>query len=132
MFTTDYKVSFSDTDPGGILFYGEIFNIAHIAYELFFESMNLEKNYFIDHLFAIPIVHAEADYLSPAKFGDKLKIQLTVSEVGKSSFELKYKITSSQKPIAKIKTNHVVVSKNNFTSVDIPENLREGLIKNLD
>lgn len=130
MFTTKYKIAFCETDPGGILFFAEFFKIAHIAYERFFESLNLERNYFLDSDYILPIVHSNADYLSPVKFGDELLCEVMVGEIGKTSFELVYKLINKNKTASEVLTKHVVVKKQNFEKTKIPNDLLEKLREN--
>ena len=130
MFNTKYKITFSETDPGGIVFFAEFFKIAHITYERFFDGLDLDRNYFLDEKFIIPIVHSNADYVSPVKFGDELNCELMVGEIGKTSFELKYTLYNKDLIAAKILTKHVVVLKNEFKKSSIPTNLLEALKAN--
>lgn len=130
MFNTKYKIAFSETDPGGILFFAEFFKIAHITYERFFDSLNFERNYFLDDKFILPIVHSSADYISPVKFGDELNCELTVGSIGKTSFELKYTLYNKSNIAAKILTKHVAVLKEAFKKSTIPEELLNALREN--
>ena len=130
VFNTKYKITFSETDPGGIVFFAEFFKIAHITYERFFDSLDLDRNYFLDEKFIIPIVHSNADYVSPVKFGDELNCELMVGEIGKTSFELKYTLYNKDQIATKILTKHVVVLKNEFKKSSIPTNLLEALKAN--
>lgn len=132
MFSTNYKISFSETDPGGILFFAEFFKIAHITYERFLESFNLKKNYFIDNEYAIPIIHSKADFLSPVKFGDELNCEVIVSKIGITSFELSYALKNKDLITAKIYTKHVVVRKKDFIKTNIPNELIEKLKEHFD
>ena len=130
MFITKYKIAFCETDPGGILFFAEFFKIAHVAYERFFESLNLEKNYFLDDEYILPIVHSNADYLSPVKFGDELVCEVKVGKIGTTSFELVYLLMNKDKTAAKILTKHVAVKKEGFEKAEIPKNLLGKLKEN--
>jgi YbgC/YbaW family acyl-CoA thioester hydrolase len=123
MFKTNYRIACAETDPGGILFFAEFLKIAHIAYERFFESLNLERNFFLDDTFILPIVHTSADYLSPVRFGDELECRLTVGDIGRTSFELKYTLLNNEITAAKVITKHVVVKKKEFKKAKIPHEL---------
>ena len=127
MFTTDYKVSFSETDPGGILFFAEFLKIAHITYEKYFESLSLDRNYFLDDIYVLPIVHTEADYFSPVKFGDTLICEIQVGKIGRTSFELYYNLKLNDNIAAKVITKHVVVLKSSFKKSSIPTELLNAL-----
>lgn len=132
MFTTKYKIAFSDTDPGGIVYFANIFKIAHIAYEQFFEQMNLKRNYFFNDDFVIPIVNSCADFINPIKFSEEVSCNLKVSEIGSSSFTLNYTITNGTELKAKVKTVHVVVNKKNFNKAVIPDDLLNELKMNFN
>lgn len=130
LFNTSYKIAFSETDPGGILFFAEFFKIAHITYERFFDSLDLDRNYFLDEKFILPIVHSSADYISPVKFGDELKCEVIVGEIGNTSFELKYTLLNKGKIAAEILTKHVAVLKAEFKKTTIPNDLLNALREN--
>jgi YbgC/YbaW family acyl-CoA thioester hydrolase len=130
LFNTNYKIAFSETDPGGIVFFAEFFKIAHITYERFFDSLDLDRNYFLDDKFILPIVHSSADYISPVKFGDELNCELTVGSIGNTSFELKYTLYNKSNIAAKIITKHVVVAKDEFKKTSIPDDLLNALTEN--
>jgi len=127
MFRTTYKIAFSETDPGGILFFAEFLKIAHITYERFFSSLELTRNYFLDDKYILPIVHTNADYISPVKFGDELVCEVMVGNLGTTSFELNYILKNENKIAAKIQTKHVVVLKEEFNKTNIPKELLEQL-----
>lgn len=128
MFQTDKKVYFYDADPAGIIFYASIFKFAHYAYEDLMRSLNLDKNYFFDDEVILPIIHAQSDYFSPIKVGEKLIISVTISQLRDNSFELSYKFTDVNDIIrASAKTVHVCVDKKTFKKIHIPEQLLEKL-----
>ena len=127
MYTTNYRIAFSETDPGGILFFAEFLKIAHVAYERFFSNLELRRNYFLDDIYILPIVHTNADYISPVKFGDELICEVTVGNIGSSSFELNYVLKNENKIAAKVQTKHVVVLKKEFCKTEIPDELFEKL-----
>ncbi|MBK7104363.1 MAG: acyl-CoA thioesterase [Ignavibacteriae bacterium] len=131
MFSTEYKIMFSDTDPGGIVFFANFFKIAHFAYEQFFTSFNLKRNYFLDDEFVVPIVNSNADFKSPVKFGDVIICGVYVEKVGTTSFTLKYDMLVNNKIVAEVKTNHVFVKKSNFVKTELPNDLKQILKENV-
>lgn len=132
MHTTKLKIYFYDADPAGIMFYANLFKYVHAAYENFIERMNMHKNFFFDSDYLLPILHAEADYLLPVKAGDELKIEVYVSKIKKSSFELSYKIYRHKDEIAATaKTVHVCVSKNKFEKTELPKSFYDKLKEHL-
>ena len=132
MFTTKYKISFGETDPGGILFFAELFKITHIVYERFLESFKTKRNYFLDDEHIIPIVHTEADFVSPLKFGDEVMCSVAVKHIGNSSFSLEYQFKKNDKTMATSKTTHVIVGRSDFMKTKIPKDLLSRLSEHLD
>lgn len=126
MFNANIKVYFFDADPAGIIFFASIFRFAHSAYEDFMAHLKLSRNYFFDDEFVLPIIHAEADYLKPIRTGDELTVNLQVSRLLESSFELSYKFLLNDDTVATARTVHVCVSKNSFVKSELPAELSEG------
>lgn len=128
MFTTKIKTRFFEADPAGIIFYGNIFKYIHTAYEDFIQSLGLKRDYFNDADFVFPVIHAEADYHSPIKFADLLTINIEITKLKKSSFELCYEIFNNEKiKVATAKTVHVCVSKYNFKKAEVPADVLNKL-----
>ncbi|MCX7798532.1 MAG: acyl-CoA thioesterase [Melioribacter sp.] len=128
MFTTKIKTRFFEADPVGIIFYGNFFQYVHTAYEEFINSLKLKINFFNDYEYALPIIHAKADYKAPVRFGEIITVNIIVTKLKKSSFELSYEILNQKNIIVtKIKTVHVCVYKNNFKKTLLPKELFDSL-----
>lgn len=128
MFLTDQKVGFFDADPAGIMFFANIFRMAHAAYEEVLNSKIPDRNYFLDDELAIPIVHSEADYFLPLKPGDVVTPEVSPTVIKESSFELTFTFRNKAGSVcARVRTVHVVVDKNSWTRVTIPADLMNCL-----
>jgi len=128
MYKKEIKVNFFDTDPGGIIFYANIFRYIHTAYEEFLAHFNTQINFFDDNTYILPIIHTEADYISPIKLHENLQIEIIVTQLKKSSFELCYNIsTQNEKLKCRAKTVHVCVDKKTFMKEELPEELHKSL-----
>ncbi len=128
MFKTKVKVYFYDADPAGIIFYASLFKFVHAAYEDFMRSLSTERNFFFDRDYILPIMHAEADYVKPIKVADELRVEVIVSSLRNSSFELSYKFYKDDNQFAALaKTVHVCVLKEKFEKIELPKDLYEKL-----
>ncbi len=128
MFEDNVRINFFDVDPGGILFFGNYFRYAHAAFEKMMEEFNFQRDYFQDEFYAIPIVHTEADYFAPVRFGEKIKIVIKLEAVKNSSFVLNYEFVDKlNNKRALLKTVHVMINKSKIEKVNIPDELREKL-----
>lgn len=132
MFQTEAKINFFDCDPAGILFFGNFFKIAHAAYEELLKNGNLTRNYFSDNDYALPLVHSEGDFLKPLRPCESARLQVIVSLLKESSFELTFQIgNGAGQTCAIVKTVHVAVSRKNWKKTRIPEDLKEFLKQHL-
>jgi 1,4-dihydroxy-2-naphthoyl-CoA hydrolase len=122
MFKTEYRISFSDCDPAGIIFFANLFRIAHIAYEELMNDIGSSEVFFPVSNFLLPIIHSEADFINPIQYDQLIRIDVEVSKLKRSSFELEYKISDGRgKKLGLIKTVHVAVEKPNFKKTELPE-----------
>lgn len=129
MVTSVRRVDFYDCDPAGIIFFANIFKMAHSAYEEMLKNFKLAENYFSSEEFVIPIIKSEAEFIKTISFGDTLRIMLHATQVKNSSFELTYEFRNmEQLTVARVKTVHVFVRKENFEKTDLPEDLRKKLV----
>ncbi len=92
--------------------------------------MDLDRNYFLDDEYILPIVHSSVDYVSPVKFGDELSCEVKVGKIGTTSFELLHTLKNKNNISAKILTKHVVLLKKSFEKTPIPEMLKIRLKEN--
>jgi YbgC/YbaW family acyl-CoA thioester hydrolase len=133
MFSAKVKVYFYDADPAGIIFYASLFKFVHAAYEDFMRSLDTERDYFFDKDYILPIIHAEADYVRPIKVGDELRIDVVVSLLKNSSFELSYKFYKADGVFTAIaKTVHVCVLKEEFKKIELPKEFYVKMKANLN
>lgn len=126
------KIDFYDCDPAGILFYGKIYSLCHAAYEGLISNMNLKDDYWSNEHFVVPIINSEAFYHKPYSYNDSAEIEIKVSQLKNSSFELSYlcKNQNGEKCV-KVRTVHVFVDKKTWKKIDIPKEIKDELSKHL-
>ena len=129
MYKIESKTKLPDTDAAGILFFAGYFKLAHEAFESFMDSIDFSLNYIIDQAdFMVLIAHAESDYKSSLRLGDKYELILRVEKLGRTSFVLAYEFTNGKGDLtAALKTVHVAVSKESQKPVSLPQSLRDPL-----
>ncbi len=122
------RINFYDCDPAGILFFGRIFELCHSAYEDLIRSFNLKTNYWNNDEYVVPIIHSEGEYLMPLKPGDEVTIEISVSRLRDSSFELSYDCINGKGEITnQVKTVHIFVDKKKWKKTPIIDEVRSGL-----
>ncbi len=128
MFIYKKKILFGDCDPGGILFYANIFKYFHEAYERFIESFEKYENHFYNKEIAFPLVRAEADYHSPLFAGKEIDVRISVLEIKAHSFSIIYEVYEGDKKSVTGKTVHVCTDYSGKKQ-PLNENLRWNLEK---
>jgi len=130
MFTIKNRVNFFNCDPAGIMFYGNIFYFCHSAYENLISSFNLDFDYWNNDDFFVPIVHSSADYLKPLKNDDDMIIEIKVTQLRESSFELSYDCKNQKEELcANVKTVHLFINKETWKKKKMDNTIKEGLTR---
>jgi YbgC/YbaW family acyl-CoA thioester hydrolase len=127
MFTIKRKINFFDCDPAGIIFYSRIFEFCHSAYEHMIASFALKENYWMNEEYVVPIIHSESEYVKPIKYGDEISVNVQVSQLRDSSFELMYAIKRDKTLCCHAKTVHVFVDKQSWKKQEMFKDLVDGL-----
>ena len=132
MYTKKTFLKFHYTDSAGILFFSNIFIIAHDVYEEMTNDVGFRLNDIVENEdFLLPLVHSEADYKIPLKAGDEITINAGISRLGNSSYTVSFSILKEEKTAATVETVMVAMDKKSGTKIPVPEKLREGLEKYL-
>ncbi|MDR3625661.1 MAG: acyl-CoA thioesterase, partial [Ignavibacteriaceae bacterium] len=127
-FTTKKKINFYDCDPAGILFYGRIYEFCHSAYEDLISSFNLKEDYWNNDGYVVPILNSEAHYHKPIKYGETILIEVAVSKLKSSSFELEYAVKNEAgDECTVVRTVHIFVDKATWKKREIKPDIKKGL-----
>ncbi|GAP93996.1 acyl-CoA thioesterase [Leptolyngbya sp. NIES-2104] len=111
-FTYSRSIHFSDTDAAGVVYFANIFNFCHEAYEASLAASGIDlRSFFSGQEIAVPIVHAEVDFFKPMFCGDQITIALMPNLLKPSEFEISYHLFNQapHHPIAKALTRHVCI-----------------------
>lgn len=127
-FNRDIQIRFREADPAGILYFGNIFSLAHDSFEEFIQAAGLPwADWFKSNPYLVPIRHAEADFLSPFFAGEKYQILTTIASISDSSFQVRYEFRSGSRIHARVKMVHTFVDNKAKTKVPVPENIKKIL-----
>lgn len=131
MIELKYKISFSDCDPAGIIFYSRVFEYCHRVYEELVNSFGLNENYWSNREYIVPIIKASSNYIKPLKYNDEIIIKLFVQHIKNSSFELHYEIFKDNNLYVTANTVHVFINSVSWEKIEIPVYIKENLLKHL-
>jgi YbgC/YbaW family acyl-CoA thioester hydrolase len=125
------EIRFQDVDAAGILFFARVFDLFHDA---FFAGLAARGIRFAEVLaakrWASPLVHAEADYRRPMRFGDRVVVELVRVELGNTSMTTRYRIRGADDPNQVHASGHLVhafVLLEPFRSCPVPDEVRDAL-----
>ena len=76
-----YRVPYADTDQMGVVYYGNYLTLFERARNELMREMGYTYKECEAEGFALPVVHAEVDYKSPARYDDLLEISAWVDEI---------------------------------------------------
>lgn len=124
-FKTTRTLTFREADPAQIMFFANIFDFAHDAYEEFVVSTGFTwKEYFQSPDYAIPLRHAESNFLSPLFAGETYEVAVSVASFGQTSFKMKYVFSKGDKTHAVVTLVHSVLDLKTMKKLNLPDNIR--------
>ena len=115
------------TDSAGVVFYADLFVMAHDCYETWLEKYSpladiLQKG------IHIPIVHAEADYKLSIHLSETIAIEMTLLKKQQTSFTLNYIFKNADgQQAAHLQTVHAVINGQTRRPIEIPSFLQDAL-----
>lgn len=122
-------VGFQDVDAAGTIFFPKVLEYFSDAYLQLLLVAGLDvPGALARRESAAPLVHAEADYLAPLRFGDHARVEVVLARVGGSSTSYAHRIVKADGTVAAIgQTVHVWVGGASFTPIPVPAALRAYL-----
>jgi 1,4-dihydroxy-2-naphthoyl-CoA hydrolase len=95
-FIYDRTIHFQDTDAAGVVYFANVLNFCHEAYEASLIAVRIDlKTFFRNPQFAIPITQASIEFYQPMFCGDRIMVELTPQQLNPQSFEIHYKILAN-------------------------------------
>lgn len=128
-----HRVRFQDVDHAGIVFFAKYYEYCHEALEEFLEQeIGLAlKDFFSGEGLGAPLVATQSTHHHPLFHGDRLRIEIQVAHLGRSSMRIAYALHRQGGPLcATAQTTHAFVAPDGaggIRSTPIPDHLRAGL-----
>jgi 1,4-dihydroxy-2-naphthoyl-CoA hydrolase len=128
-FTHQRTVRFSDTDAAGVVYFANVLNFCHEAYEESLTASGISlKQFFTNPVVAIPITNTTVDFYRPMYCGDKLTIQLTPQQLDINRFEINYKISSLETLTSIATTKHICINPLTRSKIELPREISNWLL----
>ena len=82
----EVRIYYEDTDCGGVVYYANYLKYFERARTQYLEERGLSVARLMNEGTVFVVVHAEADYRSPARYGETLVIETVLSDMTAASF----------------------------------------------
>jgi acyl-CoA thioester hydrolase len=127
-FSTEVRVRLPETDAIGIVFHGCFFTYFDVARMDYLRNLAL-VDAFGTSRGANLVVHASAEFRSPARFDDLLEVQARASSVGTTSITFQFRVTHKREGrlVAEGRTVHVMIDPATCRPVPVPAEIRSAL-----
>jgi 4-hydroxybenzoyl-CoA thioesterase len=128
-FSVDMPIRFSHSDPAGIVYYPNYFDMFNAVIEDWFTA-DLGIDYadqIMKDRIGLPTVHAECDFLVPSRMGEKLTYTLLVRAIGRSSLKLEIVGHVGAQERLRARLVLVVISLETHRSIPVPPLFRERI-----
>lgn len=123
-FTTQFRLKFREADAIQIMYFANIFSIAHDVFEEFLLHLGYSwTEWFQQKDFIMPIRHTEADYRAPLFPGHHYHVKVQVEKLGTSSFTMKYEFYDEKETQlhAIVRMTHAFADAKTKTKTSVPE-----------
>jgi len=91
----DVRIVWGDCDPAGIVFYPRYFEMFDTSTTALFErALGMTKFQFVKAYNSVgyPMVDTRARFLLPTRYGDDVVIETTITEIRRSSFDIRHRL----------------------------------------
>ena len=128
---TEYRVPYADTDQMGVVYYGNYMALFERARNELMRACGYTYKQCEAEGFMLPVVHAEADYKSQAKYDDLLEISAWVQLQKGVRIEIACEVRrkGEEAVLAKGYTRHVFVSTEDFRPCPPPQRFLDSLVE---
>ena len=122
-FATELPVRFGEIDHARVVYYPRFFHYFHQAFEEWFaQALGVSYPELVNgDRIGFPSVRIETEFLKPLRYGERVRVEIEVAEIGRTSLTLRYTAVrlpdGATSARATIKT---VAIDDDFTPVPIP------------
>lgn len=125
-------VRFQDVDAAGVIFFARAFEYCSDALFAAIEQAGFPgRRMFVEREFVAPVKHAEAHYIRPLRYGDRVEVSMPLGLLRETDFTLGYRLrrVSDREPVVVGEIHQVCVDVDTFRRRPIPAEFRAVLEK---
>ncbi len=126
-FFIENRIYYHDTDAGGVVYYATYLHHLEEGRNEYLRGRGIDLAQWARRGVEFPVVHLEAEYRSPARYGDLIRIYTRVEKIGNASLHFFQEIRRGEIVLVKAKTIWACVGKD-FKAQPVPEEIRRVLL----
>ena len=124
------RIAYADTDQMGVVYYGNYLTFFERARTEWLRDAGLEYRTMEERGLYFPVIYAECNYKSPARYDDLITVETKLTELTTASITCEYEVKLGDRLLVTGKTRHPLVNKE-FKVVRFPKDIRELMGKYL-
>lgn len=97
----EFEVDWADCDPAGIVFYPHFFRMMNTGTHKLFEHAGIPFHEMTKRFGTVgtPMLDVQSTFRSPAKFGDKIRLESTITEFRDKTFLVRHVMTAGDRVV---------------------------------
>ncbi len=127
-FSSEIRVRLPETDALGVVYHGYFLTYFDVARMDYLRNLDLLERFRTGESLNL-VVHASADFRSPARFDDVLVVAVRVRRIGDSSVTFDFRVTqkADARLVAEGRSVHSFIESKNWTPMRVPEEFRAAV-----
>jgi len=127
-FSAEFSVRFGEIDQARVVYYPRFFHYFHQAFEEWFAGA-LGVSYpdlVLKENVGFPSVRVESEFLAPLRYGDRIRVDLELVDIGRTSITVRYTIVRLVDGVtsARATVKNVAINNDSFRPVPISDEWR--------
>lgn len=121
-FSAEFNVRFGEIDQARVVYYPRFFHYFHQAFEEWF-AQALGVSYpdlVLKENVGFPSVRVETEFLKPLRYGDRIRVDLELKEIGRTSITVGYTLVRLRDGVVSARATVKNVAINNDTFQPVP------------
>ena len=121
-FCHNFRPRFHEVDRAGIIFFGRVFEYAHVAFEeVLFTVFGDWDQLFHAHSVGLPLVNAESNFRKPIRQGEELTVESRIVRVSRGTLVFRHDIVDRTGTLrASVRLTHASIDLKTFKPIPLP------------
>ena len=108
--STEIRVRYAETDMMGVVYHANYFTWFEAARIQLLDDLGLPYRELDKRGYLLPVLECEAKFILPARFDDRLSVQVRIEELPIARIEARYEVKREEDTLAIGRTTHAFMS----------------------